>query len=233
MRLLLVEDQSMAADYISKGLKENDFVVDVAHNGVDGLHYLLTNDYDLAILDIMLPGMNGWKILELARQAGKLTPVMFLTARDEVEDRVRGLELGAEDYLIKPFSFSELLARVRVIMRRQAVHTPAAEESTLQISDLQLDFLKHRVSRGGKRIELTQKEFLLLSLLMRRRGEVLSRTVLAEQVWDMNFDPETNVIDVAIRRLRSKIDDGYEIKLLHTIRGAGYVLEERNDADTA
>lgn len=233
MRLLLVEDQSMAADYISKGLKENDFVVDVAHNGVDGLHYLLTNDYDLAILDIMLPGMNGWKILELARQAGKLTPVMFLTARDEVEDRVRGLELGAEDYLIKPFSFSELLARVRVIMRRQAVHTPVVEESTLQISDLQLDFLKHRVSRGGKRIELTQKEFLLLSLLMRRRGEVLSRTVLAEQVWDMNFDPETNVIDVAIRRLRSKIDDGYEIKLLHTIRGAGYVLEERNDADTA
>ncbi|ATZ93196.1 MULTISPECIES: heavy metal response regulator transcription factor [Dickeya] len=233
MRLLLVEDQTMAADYISKGLKENDFVVDVAHDGVDGLHYLLTNDYDLAILDVMLPGMNGWKILELARQAGKLTPVMFLTARDEVEDRVRGLELGAEDYLIKPFSFSELLARVRVIMRRQAVHAPAVEESVLQISNLQLDFLKHRVSRGGKRIELTQKEFLLLSLLMRRSGEVLSRTVLAEQVWDMNFDPETNVIDVAIRRLRSKIDDGYEIKLLHTIRGAGYVLEVRNDADTA
>lgn len=233
MRLLLVEDQSMAADYIAKGMKENDFVVDVANNGVDGLHFLLTNDYDLAILDVMLPGMNGWKILELARQAGKATPVMFLTARDEVEDRVRGLELGAEDYLIKPFSFSELLARVRVIMRRQAVHAPVAEESVLQISTLQLDFLKHRVSRAGKRIELTQKEFLLLSLLMRRSGEVLSRTVLAEQVWDMNFDPETNVIDVAIRRLRSKIDDGYDLKLLHTIRGAGYVLEERDNADTA
>jgi len=233
MRLLLVEDQLMAADYIVKGLKENDFVVDVANNGVDGLHYLLTNEYDLAILDVMLPGMNGWKILELARQAGKSTPVMFLTARDEVEDRVRGLELGAEDYLIKPFSFSELLARVRVIMRRQATNTPAPEESVLQISDLQLDFLKHRVSRTGRRIELTQKEFLLLSLLMRRRGEVLSRTVLAEQVWDMNFDPETNVIDVAIRRLRSKIDDGYSVKLLHTIRGAGYVLEERHDADPA
>ncbi|AGJ87233.1 heavy metal response regulator transcription factor [Raoultella ornithinolytica] len=233
MRLLLVEDQTMAADYIAKGLRENDFVVDVAHDGVDGLHFLLTNDYDLAILDVMLPGMNGWKILELARQAGKMTPVMFLTARDDVEDRVCGLELGAEDYLIKPFSFSELLARVRVIMRRGAPHAASSEEAVLQISDLQLDFLKHRASRNGKRIELTQKEFLLLSLLMRRRGEVLSRTVLAEQVWDMNFDPETNVIDVAVRRLRSKIDDGYEVKLLHTIRGAGYVLEERNDADSA
>ncbi|EPL8210749.1 heavy metal response regulator transcription factor [Raoultella ornithinolytica] len=233
MRLLLVEDQTMAADYIAKGLRENDFVVDVAHDGVDGLHFLLTNDYDLAILDVMLPGMNGWKILELARQAGKMTPVMFLTARDDVEDRVCGLELGAEDYLIKPFSFSELLARVRVIMRRGAPHAASSEEAVLQISDLRLDFLKHRASRNGKRIELTQKEFLLLSLLMRRRGEVLSRTVLAEQVWDMNFDPETNVIDVAVRRLRSKIDDGYEVKLLHTIRGAGYVLEERNDADSA
>ena len=181
----------------------------------------------------MLPGMNGWKILELVRQAGRLTPVMFLTARDDVDDRVRGLELGAEDYLIKPFSFSELLARVRVIMRRRAAHTPVVDESVMQISDLQLDFLKHRVMRGGKRIELTQKEFMLLSLLMRRSGEVLSRTVLAELVWDMNFDPETNVIDVAIRRLRSKIDDGYEVKLLHTLRGAGYVLEERNDADPA
>ena len=233
MRLLLVEDQTMAADYIAKGLRENDFVVDVAHDGVDGLHFLLTNDYDLAILDVMLPGMNGWKILELARQAGKMTPVMFLTARDDVEDRVCGLELGAEDYLIKPFSFSELLARVRVIMRRGAPHAASSEEAVLQISDLQLDFLKHRASRNGKRIELTQKEFLLLSLLMRRRGEVLSRTVWAEQVGDMNFDPETNVIDVAVRRLRSKIDDGYEVKLLHTIRGAGYVLEERNDADSA
>ena len=233
MRLLLVEDQTMAADYIAKGLRENDFVVDVAHDGVDGLHFLLTNDYDLAILDVMLPGMNGWKILELARQAGKMTPVMFLTARDDVEDRVCGLELGAEDYLIKPFSFSELLARVRVIMRRGAPHAASSEEAVLQISDLQLDFLKHRASRNGKRIELTQKEFLLLSLLMRRRGEVLSRTVLAEQVWDMNFDPETNVIDVAVRRLRSRIDDGYEVKLLHTFRGAGYVLEVRNDADSA
>lgn len=232
MRLLLVEDQAMAANYIAKGLKENDFVVDVASNGIDGLHFLLTHDYDLAILDVMLPGIDGWKILEMARQAGKMTPVMFLTARDEVEDRVRGLELGAEDYLIKPFSFSELLARARVILRRQTASTPAAEESALQIGDLTLDFLRHRVSRAGNRIELTQKEFLLLSLLMRRTGEVLSRTVLAEQVWDMNFDPETNVIDVAIRRLRSKIDDGYTVKLLHTIRGAGYVLEEREDADT-
>lgn len=228
MRLLLVEDQKMASEYIAKGLTENNFVVDVAQNGVDGLHFLLTNEYDLAILDVMLPGIDGWKVIEMARQAGKQTPIMFLTARDDVEDRVRGLELGAEDYLIKPFSFSELLARARVILRRQTAQlSPAAEENQLQVADLTLDFLKHRVTRGGVRIELTQKEFLLLSLLMRRSGEVLSRTVLAEQVWDMNFDPETNVIDVAIRRLRNKIDDNFEDKLLHTLRGAGYVLELR------
>jgi len=228
MRLLLVEDQKMASEYIAKGLTENNFVVDVAQNGVDGLHFLLTNDYDLAILDVMLPGIDGWKVIEMARQAGKQTPIMFLTALDDVEDRVRGLELGAEDYLIKPFSFSELLARARVILRRQtAQYSPAAEENQLQVADLTLDLLKHRVTRAGVRIELTQKEFLLLSLLMRRSGEVLSRTVLAEQVWDMNFDPETNVIDVAIRRLRNKIDDDFDDKLLHTLRGAGYVLELR------
>jgi len=227
MRLLLVEDQKMAADYIAKGLTENNFVVDVAGNGIDGLHFLLSNDYDLAILDVMLPGIDGWKIIEMARQAGKQTPIMFLTARDDVEDRVHGLELGAEDYLIKPFSFSELLARTRVILRRQTALSPAAEENLLQVSDLTLDLRKHKAFRAGVRIELTQKEFLLLSLLMRRYGEVLSRTVLAEQVWDMNFDPETNVIDVAIRRLRGKIDDNFEDKLLHTLRGAGYVLELR------
>ncbi|WP_345830034.1 heavy metal response regulator transcription factor [Erwinia sp. HDF1-3R] len=225
MRVLLVEDQRMASEYIAKGLMENNFVVDVALNGVDGLHFLLSNDYDLAILDVMLPGIDGWKVFEILRQTGKQTPIMFLTARDDVEDRVRGLELGAEDYLIKPFSFSELLARVRVILRRQNAHRPAVEESLLQVSDLTLDLLKHKVTRGNTRIELTQKEFLLLSLLMRRTGEVVSRTVLAEQVWEMNFDPETNVIDVAIRRLRSKIDEGFEHKLLHTLRGAGYVLE--------
>ncbi len=227
MRLLLIEDQKMASEYIAKGLIENDFVVDVANNGVDGLHYLLTSDYDLVILDVMLPGINGWKVIEMARQAGKQTPIMFLTAMDDVEDRVRGLELGAEDYLIKPFSFSELLARARVILRRQTAQLPSTEENILQVSDLTLDLLKHKVTRGGVQIVLTQKEFLLLSLLMRRTGEVVSRTVLAEQVWDMNFDPETNVIDVAIRRLRSKIDDTYDSKLLHTLRGSGYVLEQR------
>jgi two-component system copper resistance phosphate regulon response regulator CusR len=227
MKILLVEDQKMASEYIAKGLRENDFVVDVAGNGVDGLHYLLTSDYDLAILDVMLPGIDGWKIIEMSRQAGKQTPTMFLTARDDVEDRVRGLELGAEDYLIKPFSFSELLARARVILRRSAPPNAILEENLLQVGDLKLDFLRHKVSRAGVRIELTQKEFLLLSLLMRRSGEVLSRTVIAEQVWDMNFDPETNVIDVAIRRLRNKIDDGFDDKLLHTLRGAGYVLELR------
>lgn len=233
MRLLLVEDQTMAASYIAKGLKESGFVVDVAHTGVDGLHCLLSYEYDLAILDVMLPGMNGWKVLDLARQAEKVTPVMFLTARDEIEDRVRGLELGAEDYLIKPFSFSELLARVRVILRRGIAHPAGGDEGVLQISDLQLDTRRYRAWRNGRRIELTQKEFQLLSLLMRRRGEVLSRTVLAEQVWDMNFDPDTNVIDVAVRRLRNKIDDGFPLKLLHTIRGAGYVLDESDEIASA
>jgi len=225
MRLLLVEDQVMAAEYLAKGLAENDFVVDVAHDGVEGLHYLLANEYDLAILDVMLPAMNGWTMLEQARQAGKMTPVMFLTACDDIDDRVHGLALGAEEYLVKPFAFSELLTRVSGIIRRKTPAVGNSDAVFLQVSDLQLDLFRRSVSRNGRRIELTQKEFLLLSLLMRRQGEVLSRTVLAEQVWDMNFDPETNVIDVAIRRLRSKIDDGHELKLLHSIRGAGYVLD--------
>lgn len=226
MKILLVEDQSMASEYIAKGLREQGMVVDVAANGPDGLHYLLTNEYDLAILDVMLPGLTGWDILEVARKAGKKTTVMYLTARDTVEDRVHGLELGADDYLVKPFSFSELLARIRVIQRRQ-IEPSQPETTVLRIADLELDLLKHQVCRQGDRIELTPKEFTLLSLLMRRSGEVLSRVILAELVWDMNFDSGTNVVDVAIRRLRTKIDDPYPVKLLHTVRGAGYVMELR------
>ena len=227
-RILLVEDQLTAAHYVAKGLGEAGLVVDVATNGPDGLHQLLTVDYDLAILDIMLPGLDGWSILETARKADRKTPVLFLTARDDIDDRVRGLEAGAEDYLVKPFAYAELLARVRVILRR---HAPAAAPSgnELVVGDLTLDLLKRRVNRNGDRIELTAKEFALLRHLMSFPGEVQSRTVLAARVWEMNFDSDSNVVEVAIKRLRSKIDDPYDKKLLHTVRGAGYVLDESRD----
>ncbi|SFA73710.1 two-component system, OmpR family, copper resistance phosphate regulon response regulator CusR [Collimonas sp. OK607] len=228
IKILLVEDQQTAANYISKGLREEGMAVDIANNGPDGLHFLLTNDYDVAILDIMLPGLDGWSILETARRAGKQTPILFLTARDEINDRVRGLELGADDYLVKPFAYSELLARIRVILRRYSAPRPSSEATMLQIGDLTLDLLKHRATRNNDRLELTPKEFALLSLLMRRSGEVTSRTVLAEQIWDMNFDSDTNVVEVAVRRLRTKVDDPYPSKLLHTVRGVGYVLELRD-----
>lgn len=227
-KILLVEDQPTAAAYLSQGLHEEGMVVDVAHNGPDGLHLLLTVRYDLAILDVMLPGLDGWSILETARRAESPTPVLFLTARDDVEDRVRGLELGAEDYLVKPFAFSELLARVRVILRRNDGSQNVRESSRFEVADLALDLLKHRATRGGDRLDLTPKEFALLTLLIRRAGEVQSRTVIADQVWDMNFESDTNVVEVAIRRLRTKIDDPYPLKLLHTVRGVGYVLEARD-----
>jgi two-component system, OmpR family, copper resistance phosphate regulon response regulator CusR len=226
-KILLVEDQHTAAEYLSKGLKEEGMVVDVACNGPDGLHSLLTGSYDLAILDVMLPGLDGWAILETARRAGKRTPVLFLTARDDIDDRVRGLELGADDYLVKPFAYSELLARIRVILRRHDTTLFESEPTSFELADLKLDLLKHRATRGSDRLDLTPKEFALLSLLIRRAGEVLSRTVLADQVWDMNFDSDTNVVEVAVRRLRTKVDDPYSVKLLHTVRGAGYVLELR------
>jgi two-component system copper resistance phosphate regulon response regulator CusR len=230
-KILLVEDQATAAAYLSQGLKEEGMVVDVAHTGPDGLHLLLTADYDLAILDVMLPGLDGWAILETARRAQRRTPVLFLTARDAVDDRVRGLELGAEDYLVKPFAFAELLARVRVILRRNASAAQGqghAEPTMFELDDLRLDLLKHRATRGNDRLDLTPKEFALLSLLIRRAGEVQSRTVIADQVWEMNFDSETNVVEVAVRRLRTKLDDPYPVKLLHTVRGVGYVLEIRS-----
>jgi two-component system copper resistance phosphate regulon response regulator CusR len=226
-KILLVEDQPTAAAYLSQGLHEEGMVVDVARTGPDGLHLLLTVRYDLAILDVMLPGLDGWTILETARRAASPTPVLFLSARDDIEDRVRGLELGAEDYLVKPFAFSELLARVRVILRRNDGSQNVREPARFEVADLTLDLLKHRASRGGDRLELTPTEFALLSLLIRRAGEVQSRTVIADQVWDMNFESDTNVVDVAIRRLRTKIDDPYPLKLLHTVRGVGYVLEAR------
>jgi two-component system copper resistance phosphate regulon response regulator CusR len=227
-KILLVEDQPTAAAYLSQGLNEAGMVVDVAHNGPDGLHLLLTVDYDLAILDVMLPGLDGWTILETARRSESRTPVLFLTARDDIDDRVRGLELGAEDYLVKPFAFSELLARVRVILRRNDSKPEAREPTRFEVADLSIDLIRHRASRGDDRLDLTPKEFALLSLLMRRAGEVQSRTIISDKVWDMNFDSDTNVVDVAIRRLRTKVDDPYPVKLLHTVRGVGYVLEVRN-----
>jgi two-component system copper resistance phosphate regulon response regulator CusR len=197
-------------------------MVDLAVNGLDGLHLALTEAYDLAILDVMVPDMDGWQVLQGIRRAGKEMPVLFLTARDQVEDRVKGLELGADDYLVKPFAFTELLARVRTLLRRGA---KSKESESLKIADLELDLLRRRVIRSGKRIDLTAKEFALLELLLRRQGEVLPRSLIASQVWDMNFDSDTNVIEVAIKRLRMKIDDGFEPKLIHTVRGMGYVLE--------
>ena len=223
MRILIIEDEKKTAGFLKKGLTENGFVVDVAHTAEDGLLQVHEADYDLVILDVMLPDKSGWFVFKEMRQKGSKTPVLFLTARDSVEDRVKGLELGADDYLVKPFAFSELLARVRVVLRRSPVQQP----QTIEIADLQIDLLKRKVKRAGQQIELTQKEFVLLALLAQRSGDVLSRTMIAEQVWDMNFDSDTNVVDVAIRRLRSKVDDPFADKLIHTVRGVGYVLEEK------
>jgi two-component system copper resistance phosphate regulon response regulator CusR len=226
-KILLVEDQATAAAYLSQGLREAGLSVDVAHDGPNGLHRLLTGQYELAILDVMLPGLDGWTILETARRARNPTPVLFLTARDDVEDRVRGLDLGAEDYLVKPFAFSELLARVRVILRRSDTAQAPLEATRFELADLALDLVRHRATRANERLDLTPKEFALLALLIKRAGEVQSRTVIADQVWDMNFDSDTNVVEVAIRRLRTKLDDPFPVKLLHTVRGIGYVLEVR------
>ncbi|MHB8471785.1 MAG: heavy metal response regulator transcription factor [Gammaproteobacteria bacterium] len=223
MRILIIEDERKTAAFLNKGLSESGFVVDTEENGEQGLLLALSKGYDLIILDVMLPGRDGWSILSTLRQSGNQIPVLFLTARDAVQDRVKGLEFGADDYLIKPFAFSELLARVRLLLRR----APARQSEALQIADLEIEFARQKATRGGNRLDLTAKEFALLSLLARRTGEVLSRTLIAEQVWDINFDSDTNVIDVAIRRLRSKVDDPFEKKLIHTVRGVGYVLEDR------
>jgi len=222
MRILVIEDEPKAARYLERGLSENGFVVDVAHDGEEGVFLATTREYDLLIIDIMLPGRDGWSILGKVR-ASKPTPAIFLTARDGVADRVKGLELGADDYLVKPFAFSELLARVRSVLRRG----PGRQPEILRIADLEIDFPRQKVSRSGQPIRLTSKEFALLSLLVRRAGEVLSRTLIADLVWDINFDTDSNVVEVLMRRLRSKIDDPFQAKLIHTERGRGYVLAER------
>ncbi|QID18466.1 heavy metal response regulator transcription factor [Nitrogeniibacter mangrovi] len=222
MKVLIVEDEPKTGDYLRQGLSEAGFVTELARTGTDGLHLALTGDHDLMVFDVMLPGLDGWHLLEAVRHAGKDTPVLFLTARDQVEDRVRGLELGADDYLVKPFAFAELLARVRTLLRRGRSGT---EPTTLAAADLELDLLRRRVTRSGKRVDLTAKEFSLLELLLRRQGEVLPRSLIASQVWDMNFDSDTNVIEVAVRRLRSKVDEPFQPRLIHTVRGMGYVLE--------
>ena len=221
MKILIVEDEIKTGDYLKQGLTEAGFVVDLCRDGADGLHAALTENYDLAVLDVMLPGCSGWQVVQEIRRAGNHMPIVFLTARDQVDDRVKGLELGADDYLIKPFSFSELLARIRTRLRRGT----GAEPDVLRVADLELDRLRRRVTRAGKRIDLTGKEFTLLELLLRRQGEVLPRSLIASQVWDMNFDSDTNVVEVAVRRLRAKVDDDFEPKLIRTVRGMGYVIE--------
>ncbi len=223
MRLLLAEDETHAGQYLVKGLGENGFVVDWVRSGDDALHLALHGSHDLIVLDVGLPVMDGWEVLRALRLQRR-TPVLFLTAHDRVEDRVKGLELGADDYLVKPFAFSEFLARVRALLRRGNV----SDRDSLELADLVVHQMRRRVERGGRRIDLTAKEYALLTLLLRRTGEILSRTLIAEQVWDMNFDSDTNVVEVAVRRLRAKIDDPFAEKLIHTVRGFGYVMERRN-----
>lgn len=226
MKILVVEDEVKTGEYLCKGLTEAGFVVDRADNGLNGYHLAMTGDYDLLVLDIMLPDVNGWDIVRMLRSAGKGMPILLLTALGTIEHRVKGLELGADDYLVKPFAFAELLARVRTLLRRGAA---TIVESQFQIADLTLDLVSRKVTRGNARITLTSKEFTLLEFFLRHPGEVLPRSLIASQVWDMNFDSDTNVIDVAVKRLRARIDNDFTPKLIHTVRGVGYVLEVRDE----
>ena len=223
MKILVVEDEPRAAEYLRQGLSEAGFAVEVAHTGTDGLHAAANGDHDLVVLDVMLPGIDGFAVLSALRTS-KQIPVLMLTARAKTDDKVRGFDLGADDYLVKPFQFPELLARVRALLKRGQ---PVASDPTLRVKDLEIDPVRHRATRAGQRIDLTAKEFALLTLLAQRTGEVLSRTQIASLVWDIHFDSDTNVVEVAIRRLRAKIDDPFESKLIHTVRGVGYVLERR------
>jgi len=223
MTILVIEDEPKTGDYLQRGLAESGFSVRLARNGRDGLAIAGEGEIALVILDVMLPGMDGWQVLQAlrAKPSGEHLPVLFLTARDEVPDRVRGLELGADDYLVKPFAFAELLARVRTLLRRG----PVREEELITVGDMEIDVLRRRVRRGATAIVLTTQEFALLHLLARRRGQVLARSLIASQVWNMNFDSDTNVIDAAVRRLRRKVDDPFPTKLIHTRRGMGYVCD--------
>lgn len=224
MRILIVEDEPKAGEYLRKGLTESGFTVAWARTGVDGLHLATVEAFDLIVLDVMLPGMDGWHVLqELRRSQG--TPVLFLSACGELDDRIKGLEMGGDDYLVKPFAFAELLVRVRTLLRRR----PVREPELIEIADMEIDVLKRRVTRASDRLDLTVKEFALLHLLAKRQGEVLSRPFIASQVWDMNFDSDTNVVEVAIKRLRSKVDSNFTPKLIQNIRGMGYVLEVEDE----
>jgi two-component system copper resistance phosphate regulon response regulator CusR len=223
LKILVVDDEVKAAEYLRQGLAESGYVVEVAHNGTDGLHTVLNGDHDLVILDVMLPGVDGFAVLSALRTSRQV-PVLMLTARGQMDDKVRGFELGADDYLVKPFQFPELLARVKALLKRGQQVPP---ERVVRVADLEIDPIRHRATRGGQRIDLSAKEFALLSLLAQRTGEVLSRTQIASLVWDIHFDSDTNVVEVAIRRLRAKIDDPFPDKLIHTVRGVGYVLERR------
>lgn len=223
LKILLIEDEPSAARYLQQGLSESGYTVETAINGTDGLHASVGGDHDLVILDVMLPGIDGFAVLSALRTSSQV-PVLMLTARGHTDDKLRGFELGADDYLVKPFQFPELLARVKALLKRGQ---PAALEPVLRAADLEVDPVRHRATRGGQRIDLSAKEFALLTLLAQRTGDVLSRTQIASLVWDINFDSDTNVVEVAIRRLRAKIDDPFDVKLIHTVRGVGYVLERR------
>jgi two-component system, OmpR family, copper resistance phosphate regulon response regulator CusR len=223
VKILVVEDETKAAEYLRQGLTESGYTVEVALTGTDGLHAAATGDHDLVILDVMLPGVDGFAVLSALRTS-KQTPVLMLTARGKADDRVHGFDLGADDYLVKPFHFPELLARVRALLKRGQ---PASTDLSLRVADLEIDPVRHRATRSGQRIDLTAKEFALLTLLAQRTGDVLSRTQIASLVWDIHFDSDTNLIDVAVRRLRAKVDDPFADKLIHTVRGVGYVLEAR------
>jgi len=224
MRILAVEDDRRSREFLARGLMESGYLADTAADGEEALYLAIEHKYDLIVLDVMLPRFDGWRVLEKLRARGDQTPVLFLTARDAVADRVRGLELGADDYLVKPFAWAEFLARVRTLLRRG----PSRQPEVLAIGDLELDLPRMRARRGGRVLDLTAKEFQLLCLFARRRGEVLSRTTIAEQVWDMNFSTDSNAVDVALGRLRRKVDDPFAKKLIHTLRGLGYVMEERD-----
>jgi len=223
VRVLVIEDEKKTAAFLAKGLREAGFDVDLAYDGETGLKRARASKFDLLIVDVMLPNKDGWEVVEELRRGGIRTPILFLTARDSVRDRVKGLELGADDYLVKPFAFSEFLARVRSLVRR----APARDEEHLRIDDLELDIRRHKAIRSGVPLNLTPKEFLLLAHLVRSAGDVVSRAEIAEHVWDIGFTTNTNVVDVVVRRLRAKVDDPFKTKLLHTIRGVGYVLKAR------